>query len=177
MSVSKLATALGTAVLLVGAPATYALAAQDGPGRPDKPGGAHECEDGVDNDNDGTADFGGDADCGSARDNSEGPEEAEEPGAGPGTVIDPVLGVVGAVEEALLPAEEEPGEEEPPAEEPPAEEPPVEEEPGEEPPAEDPLAPVLAAAEELVGSLPPLPTQEDVEAAVAEVVGSLPPVQ
>ena len=163
MSTRKIATALGTAVLLLGGPATYALAGQDGPGRPDNPGGLHECEDGVDNDGGDGADFGTDPDCESPRDNSEGPEEAETPG-GPGTVIGPVNEVLGTVKDTLFP------EEEPPAEEPPAEE------PGEgEPPAEeDPLAPVLAVVEEVVGQLPPPPTQEELEATVAEVVGQLP---
>jgi hypothetical protein len=67
-------------VLLLGSPA-WALA---GPERgPDKP--PHQCEDGIDNDGDTLADYeedgSGDPDCGSPRDNSEGPDDApEEPG-------------------------------------------------------------------------------------------------
>lgn len=167
MSTRRIATALGTVVLLLGAPATYALAGQDRPGKPDKPGGVHECEDGVDNDGDNQIDFsGGDADCESPRDNSEGPEEAEEPG-GPGAVNGPVRELIGTVKDTLFP-------EEPPAEEP-CEGPDC---PGEEPPAEDPLAPVIAAVEDVIGQLPPPPappTQEELEAAVADVVGQLPP--
>jgi hypothetical protein len=158
MSTRKIATALGVAALLIGAPASYAVAGQDGPGKPER---SKECSDGVDNDGDGAADFGADADCGSANDNSEAADAPETVPNPNGTVRD----LIGTVKNTLFPEEEPPGEEEPPAEEPPAE----------EPPAEDPLAPVIAVLDEAAGQLPPAPTQEELEAAVAGVVGQLPP--
>lgn len=85
MSNRKIATALGAAVLLLGAPASYALATErpDRPGKPDK---QKECSDGVDNDGQPGVDYAddgsGDPDCGSPNDNSEAAEPGEDPGGG-----------------------------------------------------------------------------------------------
>lgn len=168
MDVRKLGIALGTGVLLLGMPTSYALAGPGGNGKPDK--APHECEDGIDNDGDGAADFGADADCGSERDNSEAPEAPEEPGGGtPGgelpalppelqAVVDEVAGALGG--------EEDPGEEEPPG--------------GEEPPAEEPGVPaeVQAVIDELIGGgAPPAPPVDpaEVEKAVADLLAQVPP--
>ena len=76
-------TALGIAVLLLGTPASYALAGQGEGGKPAK--APHQCSDTVDNDADGLSDA-DDPDCGSPNDNSEGPDDAQEPGGEePGT--------------------------------------------------------------------------------------------
>lgn len=176
MSTRKLGISLGAAVLLLGMPTSYALAGQ-GEGKPDK--APHQCEDGVDNDNDGSADFGADTDCGSARDNSEGPDEDETEEPGTGTPELPALppelqAVVDQVTGALTGGGEDPGEEEPP----------TDEEPGEgDPPAGPPALPVdpttlpgeiQGAVEALLEQLPPTDPAA-VQSAIEEAVGQLPP--
>lgn len=131
MSTRKLGVALGAAVLLLGTPMSFALAGQGGEGKGgDKPEKAlHECEDGEDNDTDGLIDFaGGDSDCGSPRDNSEGPDDVEETPEQPGlppelqAVIDELTGggeppaeLQGVIDQVTgaLGGGEDPGEEEP----------------------------------------------------------------